>query len=281
MGVRIIQVDAFTDTPFSGNPAVVCILPGTRDERWMQNVAREMNVSETAFLYRRPDGFNLRWFTPAMEGDLCGHATLATAHVLREERYLKPDQPVTFHTRGGVLTAAVKGHWIELDSPSIPESEAAGPCELPTALGATPRYFGRTGFDYLVEVDSEEVVRKMQPDFSLLATFPARATIVTSRASSAHYDIVSRVFAPRLGINEDPVTGSAHCCLGPFWTTRLRKAELVAYQASRRGGTLHLRVKGKRVYVSGKAITVLSGELSDRLNARPLPALRSVPGWTD
>ncbi len=258
---KIVWVDAFTDTPFNGNPAVVCILPGPRDERWMQNVAREMNVSETAFLYRRLDGFNLRWFTPTVEVALCGHATLASAHVLREERYLKPDRPVTFQTRSGVLTAAVKGHWIELDFPSIPESAASEPCDLSTALGATPHYVGRTRFDYLVEVDSEEVVRTMQPDFSLLGTIPARAIIVTSRASSAGYDIVSRVFAPRLGINEDPVTGSAHCSLGPFWRTRLRKAELVAYQASERGGVVHVRTNGNRVFLSGKAVTVLRGEL--------------------
>lgn len=261
MGLTIIQVDAFTDKPFTGNPAAVCILPEPRDERWMQNVAREMNLSETAFLYRQSDGFNLRWFTPAVEVDLCGHATLASAHVLWEEGYLKPDEQARFYTRSGLLTAECKGDWIELDFPATPEEPATAPAGLAQALGVTPKYVGLSRFDYLLEVETEETVRNMKPNFTLLAELPVRGVIVTSRATSSEYDFVSRFFAPRAGVNEDPATGSAHCCLGPFWRKRLNKDEFVAYQASARGGVVRVRVSGKRVYLSGQAVTVLRGEL--------------------
>ncbi|MBI4572613.1 MAG: PhzF family phenazine biosynthesis protein [candidate division NC10 bacterium] len=262
MGLPIFQVDAFTDKPFAGNPAGVCILPEPRKANWMQNVAREMNLSETAFLLKGQEGFNLRWFTPAVEVDLCGHATLASAHVLWEAGYLKPDQQALFSTRSGLLTAERKRKWIELNFPAEPESPAPVPTGLATALGVTPRYVGKNRFDYLAEVDSEETVRNLKPDFALLGEIPARGIIVTSRAATRGYDFVSRFFAPRAGITEDPVTGSAHCCLGPFWRSRLGKTEFVGYQASSRGGVVRVRLSGNRVHLAGQAVTVLRGELT-------------------
>lgn len=261
MGVKIFQVDAFTGKPFSGNPAAVCILPGPCDARWMQRVAREMNLSETAFLYGEGDGFHLRWFTPAVEVDLCGHATLASAHVLWETGLLSPRRQARFNTRSGQLTAVLKAHEIELNFPATPEEPAVAPRELEEALGAPSKYVGRSRFDYLVEVDSEQRVRDLEPDFALLKTIPVRGIIVTSPATSAIYDFVSRFFAPRAGVDEDPVTGSAHCCLGPFWATRLGKEELIACQASERGGVVRVRVTGDRVHLAGEAVTVLRGEL--------------------
>lgn len=260
MSLVIYQVDAFTDKPFAGNPAAVCILSEPRDERWMQNVATEMNLSETAFLHEREDGFNLRWFTPAVEVDLCGHATLASAHVLWEAGYLKPEQPARFHTRSGLLTAERRGEWIELNFPAEPAGPATAPDDLARALGITPKYVGLNRFDYLVEVDSEATVRNLKPDFTLLKAVSSRGVMVTSLASSPEYDFVSRFFAPGVGINEDPVTGSAHCCLGPFWADRLGKDKFVAYQASSRGGVVRVRVSGERVYLGGQAVTVLRGE---------------------
>ncbi len=261
MGQSIVQVDAFTATPFEGNPAAVCVLVEPRDERWMQNVAREMNLSETAFLSRQDDGFNLRWFTPAVEVDLCGHATLASAHVLWETGQLESGEQGHFHTRSGLLLAERKGEWIEMDFPAKTEEAAIAPPGLLQALGVTPVYVGKNQFDYLVEVESEEIVRGLQPDFSLLLTVEARGVIVTSRASTQGYDFVSRFFAPRVGVNEDPVTGSAHCCLTPYWCSKLAKDQLVGYQASSRGGVVRVRVGTDRVYLGGQAVTVLRGEL--------------------
>jgi PhzF family phenazine biosynthesis protein len=263
MGVTIIQVDAFTSKPFAGNPAAVCVLPAPADERWMRNVASEMNLSETAFLHRQGDGFHLRWFTPAVEVDLCGHATLASAHVLWEEGYLMPNEPARFYTRSGLLTAERKADWIELNFPAKSEQPATAPADLEVALGVVHQYVGRNQFDYLVEVESEDIVRNMKPNVTRLETVPVRGVIVTSRASSPEYDCVSRFFAPGSGVNEDPVTGSAHCCLGPFWSARLNKNELVGYQASARGGVVRVRVNGDRVYLGGQAVTVLRGELLD------------------
>ncbi len=261
MGLRIFQVDAFTDVPYAGNPAAVCPMPGPADERWMQLVAREMNLSETAFLYPKDDGFNLRWFTPTLEVDLCGHATLASAHVLWEEGYLERGQRARFLTRSGLITAEAKGKWIDMDFPSELEQRAPPPPNLAKALGVTPTYVGRNRLDYLVEVESEEIVRRLLPDFRLLRTIPGRGVMVTARASSSGYDFVSRYFAPQFGIDEDPVTGSAHCCLGPFWGERLGKAEMTGYQASARGGVVRVRLAGERVILAGQAVTVLRGEL--------------------
>ncbi len=261
MGIPLIQVDAFTDRPFTGNPAAICLLTDPQDAGWMQSVAQEMNLSETAFLQRHPNGFLLRWFTPKVEVDLCGHATLASAHVLWEEGYLRPEEKAHFYTKSGLLVAERQGPWIELDFPSEPEEEASAPPNLIRALGVSPRYVGKNRLDYLVEVASEEVLRSLKPDYTLLETVAARGVIVTSLASSSKFDFVSRFFAPRAGIPEDPVTGSAHCCLGPFWERRLKRNEFLAYQASSRGGTLRVRLGEGRVYLGGQAVTVLRGEL--------------------
>ena len=261
MDEEIFQVDAFTDTPFKGNPAAVCVLNIPRDEAWMQNVASEMNLSETAFVYKKDDVFNLRWFTPVVEVDLCGHATLASAHVLWETGLLGPDEQARFYTRSGLLTAEKKDGWIELDFPAEPEEEVAVFPDLVTALGVTPKYAGKNRFDYLVEVESEEVVQSIKPDFTLLKTVPARGVIITSISVLKEYDFISRFFAPAVGINEDPVTGSAHCCLGPFWRKRLNKDMFTAYQASSRGGVVRVALSGDRVHIGGKAVTVFRGRL--------------------
>jgi PhzF family phenazine biosynthesis protein len=259
-------VDAFTSEPFGGNPAAVCILPEARDAAWMQHVAREMNLSETAFLVRRPangdeGGFDLRWFTPAVEVDLCGHATLASAHVLWEGGHLPPEETARFFTKSGVLTAEKQDDWIELNFPATVDRQAEAPAGLADALGVEPRYIGKSRFDYLVEIDGEHLVRDLAPDLSALRRLPVRGVVVTSRAETPGCDFVSRFFAPGAGVDEDPVTGSAHCCLTPYWSRVLGKTEFVARQLSARGGLLRLRLDGDRVRLGGQAVTVLRGEL--------------------
>jgi PhzF family phenazine biosynthesis protein len=261
VALPIVQVDAFADQPFGGNPAAVCVLPEARDERWMQHVAAEMNLSETAFLVRRDDGFDLRWFTPATEVALCGHATLASAHALWEGGHLSPDVVARFHTKSGVLTATRRGPWIELDFPATQEEAADPPEGLAEALGVTPLYVGKSRFDYMVEVDREDRVRALSPDFARLRTLPVRGVMVTSRATTPGVDFVSRFFAPGAGVDEDPVTGSAHCCLTPYWSRKLGRTEFIAQQVSKRGGTLRLSLDGDRVRMRGQAVTVLRGEL--------------------
>ncbi len=261
MTQTIYQVDAFTDKPFAGNPAAVCLLPEQRDDRWMQNVAMEMNLSETAFLVKGNDGYDLRWFTPAMEVDLCGHATLASAHILWETGELGSEQQARFHTRSGLLTASLGTERIELDFPATPPKPAEAPPTLVQALNVTPLYIGQNIFDYLVEVESETTVRGLQPDFGLLKELGVRGVMVTSRAEPGDFHFVSRYFAPGAGIDEDPVTGSAHNCLGPYWGQRLGRQEMVAHQASARGGTVHIRLAGERVILGGQAVTVLRAEL--------------------
>jgi PhzF family phenazine biosynthesis protein len=258
----IVQVDAFADRPFTGNPAAVCILDGPRDEGWMRNVAMEMNLSETAFLHPAEDGWHLRWFTPAAEVALCGHATLASAHVLWQDGHLPADAEARFHTKSGLLTARREDGWIQLDFPAKPEQTAPAPQGMAEALGVTPVYTGRSHFDWLVEVESEQVVRDLEPDLSALARVDARGIIVTARGEGEH-DFVSRFFAPRVGVPEDPVTGSAHCVLAPFWAARLGRDALTGYQASRRGGVVRVRAAGNRVHLGGQAVTVLRGELAD------------------
>ena len=258
---RFSQIDAFTDRPFAGNPAAVCLLPAPRDAGWMQQVASEMNLAETAFLVRRAAGFDLRWFTPAAEVDLCGHATLASAHLLWEEGHLKPAETAAFHTRSGLLSAKRQGDMIWLDFPATPVRAATMLPDLERGIGAPIKYLGRTMFDYLIEIESEAAVRSLAPDLALLARLPVRGVVVTARSSDRTHDFVSRFFAPRLGIPEDPVTGSAHCGLGPFWAARLGTNELAGYHASPRGGTVLVRVEGERVHLGGKAVTVLRGEL--------------------
>lgn len=261
MAFPLFQVDAFTAVPFAGNPAAVCLLPAPAEPGWMQRVAREMNLSETAFLARREDGWGLRWFTPAVEVALCGHATLASAHVLWEEAVLTAGEEARFHTQSGLLTCRKNGQWIEMDFPATAEEPASPPGSLAEALGATPRYVGRNKFDFLVEVDSEETVRALAPDHALLRTLPVRGVIVTSRSADPRFDFVSRFFAPGSGIEEDPVTGSAHCCLAPFWGKRLKKTGMTAFQASARGGVVRVTLQGDRVLLGGQAVTVLRGQL--------------------
>jgi PhzF family phenazine biosynthesis protein len=261
MGIGIVQVDAFTDKPFSGNPAGVCVLSAPADERWMQNVASEMNLAETAFLHPEADGYRLRWFTPTVEVDLCGHATVASAHVLWEANHIRQDQQARFYTRSGLLSADRNGSWIELDFPATPAEPAEPAPGLLDALGVKPTFVGKSRFDYLLEVESEDVLKKTNPNFQKLAEVSVRGAIVTTRAASPPYDFVSRFFAPASGINEDPVTGSTHCCLGPYWKDRLGKDSLLAYQASSRGGVIRVSVRGSRVILGGQARTVLRGEL--------------------
>jgi PhzF family phenazine biosynthesis protein len=262
MPVRVVQVDAFTQTPFAGNPAAVCLLPGPADEEWMLKVAAEMNLAATAFVEPRSDGFGLRWFTSRVELTLCGHGTLAAAHALWEDGAFDTPDRLAFHTAAGILTAHRDGTWIHLDFPAEPEHRQADvPEQLIRALGVTPSYVGKNRLDYLVEVESEEILTGLAPDRSLLSTLPARGVIVTARGSG-EYDFVSRYFAPAIGIDEDHATGSAHCCLGPFWGPRLGKDEMLAYQASPRGGVIRVRPDGDRVQLGGMAVTVLRGELT-------------------
>jgi predicted PhzF superfamily epimerase YddE/YHI9 len=227
----------------------------------MQSVAREMNLSETAFLHPEGPAYRLRWFTPTVEVDLCGHATVASAHVLWETARVPRGHPIEFLTRSGRLSAGQRGAWIELDFPAKPVSPAEAPGDLLAAMGVEARFVGRNQFDYLLEVDAEKIVRALAPDSRRLATLPVRGVIVTSRSDGPGCDFVSRFFAPGSGIDEDPVTGSAHCALGPFWGQRLGKEELVGYQASARGGVVRVRVAGDRVHLGGQAVTVLRGEL--------------------
>jgi PhzF family phenazine biosynthesis protein len=267
MAIRINQVDAFTDRRFGGNPAAVCVLTEPADERWMQNVAAEMNLSETAFAWRLGSGskFSLRWFTPNVEVDLCGHATLATAHILWEDGHIARSEPALFQTRSGLLTAQHTPQGIALDFPSEPVASelATGPerAILDEAIDAPIRFAGRNRFDILVELASEAEVRALKPDFRQLARLAIRGIIVTSRSDAQEFDFVSRFFAPKVGIDEDPVCGSAHCCLGPYWAERVGRRELVGHQVSRRGGVVRVRIDGPRVALIGKAVTVLRAEL--------------------
>lgn len=268
MSVPLFHVDAFTERPFAGNPAAVCVLKDERPDSWLQSVASEMNLAETAFLRRDGDAWRLRWFTPALEVDLCGHATLASAHVLWQAGYEEPGATLAFDTRSGRLTArrreAAGSNEIQLDFPA----EVASPCDPPPglleAVGiVSPRFTGRNRFDFLFELESEKAVRAVAPDFRKMVETggPARGVIVTAAGDRREHDFVSRYFAPAYGIDEDPVTGSAHCALGPFWAGRLGRTDLTGYQASRRGGTVFVRVGDGRVFLGGQAITVARGEL--------------------
>jgi predicted PhzF superfamily epimerase YddE/YHI9 len=264
-------VDAFADRPFSGNPAAVYVLDGPADEAWMRLVAREMNLSETAFLHPEPvegeAGYRLRWFTPTVEVDLCGHATLASSHVLWETGRLRPGQPARFITRSGPLAArqidgpGVGQRLIELDFPARPVRPVPAPPELGAALGARVVAGFRFRDDWLVELEDEVAVRSLSPSMAAIAALDARGVVVTARAALPPHDFVSRFFAPAQGLPEDPVTGAAHCMLAPFWTERLGRAgtTLVGYQASERGGVV--RVRGDRVELGGQAVTVSRGEL--------------------
>jgi len=262
MNFELTTVDAFTDKPFGGNPAAVMILRSPQTAEWMQNVAMEMNLAETAFLEKRDDGFGLRWFTPSVEVDLCGHATLASAHALWQSGTLPEGETACFHTRSGLLTAAKKDGWIELDFPATKAAPTEAPDGLLASLGiASSRFTGKSTFDYLIEVEESELLA-LQPDFNALKLFECRGVIVTSTSSDSRFQFLSRFFGPAVGINEDPVTGSAHCALAPFWAERTGKQSMLARQASKRGGVLRVTVQGDRVLISGQAVTVLTASLS-------------------
>ena len=257
MATPICVVDAFTHEPFRGNPAAVCVLEHEPDEGWMRRVAREMNLSETAFLAPKGEDWSLRWFTPTVEVALCGHATLASAHVLWETRGL---EKARFHTReSGVLATERREGRIEMDFPARPCHEATPPPGLEAAFGVKALWTGKSVYDYLIQVESEDVVRGLVPDHTRLAALPIRGVIVTAPAH--RYDFVSRFFAPGSGVPEDPVTGSAHCTLAPFWGERLGKSRLRAFQASDRGGEVEVELRGDRVLLAGAAVTTWRGEL--------------------
>jgi PhzF family phenazine biosynthesis protein len=262
MKIPLYQVDAFTDQAFHGNPAGVCCLSAPRPNQWMQCVAQEMNLSETAFLLEENDGYRLRWFTPAVEVDLCGHATLASAHILWETGRLGRDKTAKFYSRSGLLSASFENNYIQLNFPVKRLELVTIPEELSTLLGVRPVFVGKNQFDYLVEVESEEILRSLQPDMTRLSQIPVRGVIVTCAATTPGYDFISRFFAPRVGVPEDPVTGSAHCCLTPYWSEKLHKQSMLAFQASSRGGELRLRLQDDRVLISGQAVTVFQGELN-------------------
>jgi PhzF family phenazine biosynthesis protein len=264
----IFQVDAFTDKPFSGNPAGVCLLETEKPDVWMQGIAAEMNLSETAFLLKEKDrpGYSLRWFTPTTEVSLCGHATLASAHILWEESVLKSHEQGLFYTKSGILTAEKRANWIEMVFPLRRIAPVDPDPVLSKALGAKPVFTGRfvsdTGNLVLVEVGSDQEVFHMQPDFKQLLKTEAMAVVVTAASSRGEVDFVSRFFAPAVGIDEDPVTGSAHCYLAPYWAGRLGKVELTGYQASRRGGVVRCRPMEDHVLLGGQAITIFRGVLA-------------------
>jgi PhzF family phenazine biosynthesis protein len=263
MKQAIIQVDAFTNQIFQGNPAAVCILQTSQNERWMQSVAQEMNLSETAFVVKQEQDYSLRWFTPTTEVPLCGHATLASAHVLWTEGYASTGQTLNFQTKSGLLTARYEDNWIELDFPVNRSQEIPPITKLQDALGIDIKTFAYNSLGYLIETNSSEQVEQLQPNFALLKQLPTSNVIVTSKAAAnSEYDFVSRFFAPGVGIEEDPVTGSAHCCLAPYWRDRLHKNNFLAYQASSRGGIVKINYDGgDRVFLQGQAVTVMRGEL--------------------
>jgi PhzF family phenazine biosynthesis protein len=261
MSTELHLVDAFTGAPFRGNTAAVCILDGPADPAWMQQVAGEMNQSETAFLDPGEGGWNLRWFTPEREVDLCGHATLAAAFVLWTTAREKAGSAIAFETRSGTLTGTMNGDWITLDFPAEPVTSAAAVPGLDRALGVSPLFVGRNRFDVLAELPSAADLCTLEPDMAALAAIPTRGIIITAVSDLPHFDFVSRFFAPAIGVPEDPVTGSAHCCLGPYWRKKLHRDEFVAFQASDRGGVIRVKVRDHRVIIGGKAVTVFRGEL--------------------
>lgn len=261
MPLQIIHVDTFTTRPFAGNPAAVCVLDDQPAEWWLQDVAREINLSATAFLAGHDAGYDLRWFSPQRELDLCGHGTLASAHVLWESGRVPDDSAIRFHTREATLDASRDGEVIEIALPQDPPTEVEIPDALNRLLGATAQWVGRSQRDLLVELGDEKAVRTFIPDATMLSTLGARGLIVTAPAISQRFDFVSRFFSSHLGDLEDPVTGSAHCTLGPFWSDRLGRTDLVGYQVSDRGGEVRVRLRDRNAVIGGSAVTVMRGTL--------------------
>lgn len=260
MATTIYTVDSFTNVPFAGNPAAVCVLDSPRDEAWMQSVASEMNLSETAFLWPEGDCWRLRWFTPTVEVDLCGHATLASAHVLWAHGYCNRSQTLQFSTRSGILGAQCDSDWIELDFPADPPIACTAIPELHT-LGVAVQWVGRNSMDVFVRVADAALVRTLTPDMTVLARIATRGIVVTAASDMAGIDFVSRFFGPAVGVNEDPVTGSAHCGLAPYWGAILHKTQMVGQQCSARGGLVKTTLHGDRVLLGGQAVTVMKAEL--------------------
>ena len=261
--MKYFIVHAFTKRLDAGNPAAVCLVKDRPSDKLMQHIAYEFGLSETVFVEKKEGVYGLRWFTPNMEVDLCGHATLAAAHILWEQGLVKSDSVINFDTNSGILRVNKKNNLIVMDFPREDAVEIECPVELKKGLKVDPIFTGKNSFDYIVEVKSEEIVRALSPDFELLGKLDSRGVIVTSVSDSGEYDFVSRFFAPNAGIPEDPVTGSAHCCLAPYWTARLKKAKLTGYQASERGGFVYLEHTEKRVFLGGNAVTFSSGKLMD------------------
>jgi PhzF family phenazine biosynthesis protein len=262
MKAMLIQVDAFTEVPFRGNPAAVCLLHNQEDDSWMQAVAAEMNLSETAFLWQYGDGFSIRYFTPVIEVPLCGHATLASAHVLWEQNLISNHEEIRFHSKSGILSGQRQEDWIRLDFPAHSVEKVEAPQGLAEALGTMPIsvWSGELG-GYLAELDAEASVQSLKPDLPVLKQGKFGPVIVTAPSAYAPYDFVSRFFWPEGGIDEDPVTGVAHCSLGPYWAERLEKVDVVGHQVSQRGGIVRVRVRGERVDILGQAVTVMRGEI--------------------
>jgi PhzF family phenazine biosynthesis protein len=255
-------VDAFTSQPFSGNPAAVCVTDGPREASWMQQVAQELNLSETAFLHPLDSGgWHLRWFTPGAEVTLCGHATLASAFTLWQIDALARETEARFHTLSGWLNCKREGEWIAMDFPTKAIVACPTPVGLAEALGVEPCFVGFNAMDYLVEVADAATLRSLTPNVTALASLPVRGIIVTAPSDTPEFDFLSRFFAPAVGVNEDPVTGSAHCALGAYWEAKLGKSELVGYQASTRGGVVRLDVRGERTLLYGQAVLVSRVEL--------------------
>lgn len=263
MSRPLYVVDAFTDQVFRGNPAAVVLLESSVEEEWMQSVAAEMKHAETAFLMGAVGGIELRWFTPTVEVDLCGHATLASAHVLYEQGIIDDDKEIRFYTRSGDLLAKKTRSGIQLDFPAEPGSELTSATEeqlmAALRLGVKPVAIQENRMDILVELPSEDLVQVLEPDFALLGDIEVRGVIVT--AASKEHDFISRFFAPAAGVPEDPVTGSAHCFLAPYWGEKLGKKVMLGYQASSRGGSIKVALQEDRVLLTGKAVTVIEGEL--------------------
>lgn len=261
MAHMLYQVDAFTNEPFKGNPAAVCLLAHKAKVSWMKAVAREMNLSETAFLSPAQGGWRLRWFTPKQEVDLCGHATLASAKVLFERQPELQGEPILFKTLSGDLTARYVDGEVELDFPAMAYRRFSYESNVDRALGFRPRDAVLSGDYYLFQAEHEDIIRKANPDIAALERLPIPQIIITARSEDPNVDFISRFFAPQLGIAEDPVTGSAHCLLAPFWAEKMKKTAFTAYQASTRGGMLHLRLDGERVKIRGAAVIVFEGQL--------------------
>lgn len=263
MPIPLLQIDAFAAEPFGGNPAAVCLLERPAPTDWMQALAREMNLSETAYLHALDDSsFSLRWFTPACEVDLCGHATLAAAHAVWEWDLKRGDDSARFRTRSGELVCRRDGELIAMDLPACPMREHDEIDAIERVLGVKPQWLGRDSQEKLIALlEDESAVRACSPDLRALKTLPHQGCVVTAPSDDDRFDFVSRFFCPAVGIDEDPVCGSAHCSLGPFWADRLGKNELIAHQVSPRGGVLRVRPSGDRVELAGRAVTVLRAEV--------------------